>query len=98
MSSGSPCQLRTPCATIVDDMYFTPVDIAETRYGIKGWCLLAVDFIEVSPTELAPFKAISYGVQTQNAAAAGMNYAQLRDAFVYHTYRDMHLSQTGIAP
>jgi len=98
MSSGGPCQLRTPCNTTIDDMFFTPGDISELRFGISGACILAVDFTEVSPTDIPPFKAISYGVQTQNALTASMNYQELSDAFTYHTYRDMALSQTGIKP
>jgi len=98
LSSGGPVQLRTPCGTVIDDMFFTPGDIAETRLGVTGACALSIDFTEVSPTDIAPFRAISYATQTQNAIAAGMKYAGLRDAFVYHTYRDMSLSQSGIAP
>jgi len=99
LSSGGPCQLRTPCSTVVDDMYFTPGDINEARVGITGACMLAVDFTEVSPTDIAPFRAVSYAQQTQNAiAASAMKYSGLRDAFAFHTYRDMALSQSGIAP
>jgi len=98
LSSGGPCQLRAPCTDVVDDMYFTPLDVEEIRVGRRGACVLSVEFVEVSPTELPPFKAISYATQTANATAAGMKYSGLRDAFVFHTYRDMSLSQTGIGP
>lgn len=100
LSSGSPVSLRipAPCRVVVDEMYFTPVDIEETRFGTNGACVLTVDFVEVQVTDIPPFQAISYGIQTGNADAAGMDYDDLRSAFTARTYADLFLSQTGIAP
>lgn len=100
LSSGSPCQLRVPasCGHVVDEMYFTPTDIDESRLGKAGACLLTIDFVEVQYTELASFMAIAYAVQTANAAAAAMNYNGLRSAFTYLDYAAMTNSPSGIAP
>jgi hypothetical protein len=100
LSSGSPVQLRVPppCRVVVDEMYFTPIDIEETRFGRSGACVLTIDFIETQVTQLPPFQAVSYGVQTTNADAASMDYEDLRGVFMLHTYQDMSESQTGIAP
>lgn len=107
MSTGNPCLLRVPaaCRVVVDEMTFAPLDIAEVRWGTGGACVLTVDFIEVDPSEVATFTPISYATQTQNAAAAGLRYGQLSPvpsglalAFLGHTYRDMTVSQTGVAP
>jgi len=100
LSSGSPVSLRVPaaCRVVVDEMYFAPVDIEETRIGVSGACLLTIDFVEVQVTDISPFQAVSYGVQTTNADAAGMDYEDLRGAFSSHTYQDMLQSQTGIHP
>lgn len=100
LSSGNPCSLRVPpaCQVVIDEMLFTPLDIDEEMFGSNGANLLTVDFIEVSPSELPPFQAITYGVQTQNAAVAAMTYAGLKTAFAGHTYADLYYSQTGIAP
>jgi len=107
MSSGSPCQLRIPaaCQSVVDEMLFAPLDIAEARYGTSGACLLTVDFLEVDPGQLATFKPVTYGVQSTNAVAAALEYGkigppatELALQFVGKTYRDMYLSPTGIEP
>ena len=100
LSSGSPVSLRVPapCRVVVDEMYFTPLDIEETRLGTDGACMLTMEFVEVQVTDIAPFRAVSYGVQTANASAAGMDYEDLRGAFTSHDYQDMLQSQTGIAP
>jgi len=107
MSTGNPCSLRipAPCQVVIDEMTFAPLDIDEARLGTAGACVLTVDFIEVDPSEVATFTPISYAVQTQNAAAAGMKYGSLLPApsglslaFLGKTYRDMYLSPTGIAP
>ena len=107
MSTGSPCQLRVPaaCRAVVDEMLFAPLDIGETRYGVAGACLLTVDFLEVDASELATFKPVTYGVQKQNATAAGLQYGtlgppatELALQFVGKSYRHMYLSPTGIEP
>lgn len=108
MSTGSPCQLRVPaqCRSVVDEMLFAPLDIGETRWGTDGACLLTVDFVEVGAGELATFKPVTYGAQTTNALAAGLEYGRLSPPpatemaaqFVGKTYRDMYLSPTGIGP
>lgn len=110
MSTGNPVALRVPqpCRVVIDEMTFTPVDIAETRVNASGACLLTVDFVEVDITEVSAYQPVTYGVQTQNATAAGILYgglppsvpapSGLSAAFVGKTYADMYLSPTGIAP
>lgn len=100
MSSGNPCSLRIPtaCRDAIDEMQFTPLDINEVPFGSNGGNLLTVDFIEVAPSELPSFAAVTYGQQTTNAAAATMNYAELSAAFLGKTYTDLYYSDTGIAP
>lgn len=100
LSSGNPCVLRVPvaCRGVVDDMYFTPGDVTEIRFGISGACLLDVEFTEVGPDSLPSFVPIAYLVQTANAADAGMTYAGLAEAFVGQTYVGLTLSHDGISP
>lgn len=108
MSAGNPCALLVPapCRTLVDEMYFAPVDITETRFGFSGSCVLSVDYVEVDLSDVATFQPITYGTQTQNAIAANnMTYGSLIPsptglslAFYGKTYADMYLSSTGIAP
>ena len=107
MSTGNPCALQVPagCRAVIDPMYFAPQDITETRFGSAGKCLLTVDYTEVDLSEVATFQPVTYGVQTQNAAAAAVLYGSLLPnpsglslAFRGKTYTDMYLSPTGIAP
>ena len=100
LSSGNPCWLRIPprCQVAFDEMVFTPLDIDEEMFGANGSNILTVDFLEVSPSELAPYRAVDYGIQTANAAGAAMTYGQLEQAFVGHTYSDLYYSETGVAP
>jgi hypothetical protein len=100
LSTGNPCVLRIPppCRVAVDDMYFTPQDITETRHGFAGACLLDIEFTEVDANALPSFVPIAYVVQSANADAAGMDYADLAAAYAGESYMDMTLSTTGIAP
>jgi hypothetical protein len=107
MSTGNPCALRVPatCRTVIDEMYFAPIDITETRLGSAGKCLLSVDYVEIDLSDVTTFQPVSYGAQTQNAAAANLKYGSLLPspsglslAFYGKTYADMYLSPTGIAP
>jgi hypothetical protein len=100
MSTGNPCALRVPstCRAVVDEMYFAPVDITETRFGPDGKCLLSVDYVEVNLSDVATFQPVNYGTQTQNATASDMRYSGLSAAFYGRTYADMYLSPTGVAP
>lgn len=107
MSTGNPCVLRvpTPCRVVVDEMYFTPQDITENRYGIGGACILTVDFVEVDASDLATFRPVIYSTQTANAAGAALLYGSLLPsptglsaAFYGYSYSDMFISPTGIAP
>lgn len=110
LSTGNPVSLRVPaeCRVVVDEMVFAPVDVSEARFSTSGSCVLTVDFIEVDLSEVATFKPVTYGVQTQNAAATGLRYGGLPPGvpaptglslnFLGKTYADMYLSPTGIAP
>jgi hypothetical protein len=107
LSTGNPCLLRIPaaCQVVIDEMAFAPVDIAETRMGTGGACLLTVDFLEVELSEVGAFQGITYAQQTDNAAAANIKYGSVTPppsglslAFAGKTYRDLALSPTGIAP
>jgi len=110
MSTGNPVSLRVPaeCRVIIDEMIFAPVDISEARFSTGGACVLTVDFVEVDLSEVATFQPVTYGMQTQNAAAAGLLYGGLPPKvpapsglslnFLGKTYADMYLSPTGIEP
>lgn len=108
MSSGNPCLLRVPsaCRERVDEMTFTPQGIEETRFGTHGACLLSVEFVEVSLSEVGTFQGITYAQQTQNATATDLRYGQLAPppasglalAFVGRNYYALALSPTGVAP
>jgi hypothetical protein len=107
MSSGNPCALRVPvaCRTVVDEMYFAPMDVTETPFGSRGACVLSVDYVEVDLADVTTYQPVTYGVQTSNAAAASLLYGSLLPSptglsrqFYGKTYADMYLSSTGIAP
>jgi hypothetical protein len=104
LSSGGPCALRVPfgCQLKVDEMYFTPLDIVEERFGTQGRCALLIDFVEVRPTATAPLPpsvhVTTYQEQTANAATAAMTYNGLTQVFIGRRYADLSLSRTGIAP
>lgn len=98
LSSGGPCALRVPpeCHGVVDDMYFTPINVSEERFGTNGKCVLTVDFVEVDGTDVPQFAAVTYGEQTTNANDAGMMYRTLSENFAGYTYADLYLSPNGI--
>lgn len=100
LSTGNPCVLRVPglCRTVVDDMFFTPLDVDELRLGASGACQLDVDFVEVEAANLPAFIAIAYSVQTSNAAAATAKYGNLTANFAGRSYLDMTTSPTGVTP
>ena len=110
LSTGNPVSLRVPaeCRVLVDEMVFTPGDVAEARFANAGSCVLSVDFTEVDLSEVATFKPVTYGVQSQNAASVGLLYGGLPPRvpapvglslkFLGKTYNDMYLSPTGIEP
>lgn len=101
LSSGYPCSLRVPsgCRGVVDDMYFTPLDIAETRFGKNGACTLDVDFVEVETADLPQYQPVAYSTQTANALTNGdMRYSDLAINFVGESYADLYLSPNGITP
>jgi hypothetical protein len=100
LSSGGPCVLRipAPCRRVVDDMYFTPVDITEARWGDNGRCILTVDFVEVGGTAIPEYRAVTYDAQSTAADGVAMDYDGLERNFAGLTYNDMYLSPNGISP
>lgn len=104
LSTGGPCVLRVPagCQVKLDEMWFTPLDVAEERVGRTGAGTLSIDFVEVEAAPARPLppstRAVTYAEQTTNAASAGQTYADMSLVFTGYTYTDMSLSRTGIAP
>ena len=100
LSTGNPCSLRVPaaCRSAVDDMYFTPLDIAESRFGQNGMCLLDVSFVEVEGPMLPEYRAVSYASQTSNATTNDVTYAVLAQNFLGRSYVDLFFSSNGITP
>jgi len=104
VSSGGPVVMRVPtaCQVKLDEMWFTPLDVIEERFGVHGAGLLSMDFVEVQGTPTRPLPpsvhVISYANQKANAAAAGQSYAGQKVAFAGATYETMKLSGSGIAP
>jgi hypothetical protein len=103
LSSGGPCSLRVPsgCRPVVDDMFFTPLDIREDRFGTNGARTLTVAFVEVEAGELDTFRAVTYDQQTYNAYLNNplpLTYAGLSGNFAGLTYADLYLSPNGITP
>jgi hypothetical protein len=104
LSSGGPVVMRVPtaCQIKLDEMWFTPLDVIEERFGVHGAGVLSVDFAEVQGTPTRPLPpsvhVISYADQKANAAVAGQKYSGQKAAFAGATYETMKLSGSGIAP
>jgi hypothetical protein len=104
LSTGGPVVMRVPtaCQVKLDEMWFTPGDVVEDRFGVHGAGVLVVDFVEVQGTPTRPLPpsvhVISYANQKANAAAAGQKYSGQKTAFAGATYESMKLSGSGIAP
>ena len=104
LSSGGPVVLRVPtaCQVKLDEMWFTPGDVVEERFGTVGAGVLSIDFTEVQGTPTRPLPpsvhVISYADQKANAAAAAQKYSGQVAAFAGGTYETMKLSGSGIAP
>jgi hypothetical protein len=104
LSSGGPVVMRVPtgCQVKLDEMWFTPGDVVEERFGVHGAGVLSVDFTEVQGTPTRPLPpsvhVISYANQKANAAAASQKYSGQKVAFAGATYETMKLSASGIAP
>lgn len=102
MSTGNPCLLRLPYSCKyrwLHEMYFTPLDINESRWGSQGrGYILDVDYVTVDIGDSAAYQTVTYALQTDNADAATMDYADLALNFAGRSYADLYLSQTGTAP
>ena len=104
LSTGGPVVMRVPtaCQIKLDEMWFTPGDVVEERFGRYGGGVLTVDFTEVQGTPTRPLApsvhVASYAEQKANAAAAAQKYSGLKAAFVGKNYQALKLSSSGIAP